>query len=228
MTARSLLRAVWWEAEALLCGAAALLLVLFLLDWLLSRPEPAAQGAAPRRADPASVLGAGAFAFLETPPAGPAPERNPFAPPEAEAPAGRPAQGRPRRAPDRPAEEPAPPAQPLPAAPRPPMPAQTRPGTTQPQPLPAPPARLATRDLRYVFRATNRSGKPVAMIELADPGRPGATRMARTVAVGDTVLGLRIQSFDDETLTLVDAGGRKHSVAFGGTRRVSVDTGTTP
>jgi hypothetical protein len=83
-------------------------------------------------------------------------------------------------------------------------------------------------DLRYAFSTVNRSGRPVALIELQDVARPGTAPVARNVSAGDVVFGLRVQSFSDDALVLVDAGGRRHSVPFGGTRRVAVDAAGHP
>jgi hypothetical protein len=98
-----------------------------------------------------------------------------------------------------------------------------------PAALPAVPApRLGAAEVTYVFSTTNRSGRPVALIEVRDPARPGATALARSVSAGDQVCGLRIHSFTDRALTLLDAAGRRQTVDFGGARRVTVDLGALP
>jgi hypothetical protein len=207
-----------WERVA--CAVAVVLLLVFLADWALRDQSVDSPSGSARIDETPSVLGPGAFAFLQDADPGSAPARNPFLSSAIEAPAARP---------ERP---------PQPAAPKLPVPAPKPPPAVAPRPLPpepaptalaAPPApRLGVCEVKYVFSTTNRSGRPVALIELQDPTRPGAAPLARNVSAGDLAYGLRIQSFTDQALTLVDAAGRRQTVSFGGTRRVSVDLGAAP
>jgi|GEM_PF-1701410 len=214
------------EWELLLCLLAAVLLIWLFGDWLL-RSRGAAPASGSSRLDEApSILGPDAFAFLQEPVPAPAAPRDPFLPSLAGVAPARSAERPARREPPKPpTPEPRPAPVPVPAAPPEPPPA-----TVVPPPAAVSPAgpRLGVCDLRYVFSSVNRSGRPVALVELQDPAHPGGAPVARNVSAGDVVLGLRIQSFSDDALQLVDAAGRKHSVAFGGTRRVAVDTGGRP
>ena len=207
-----------WEQVA--CAATALLLLLFLADWGLGDRLTVVPPGSGRIPEAPSVLGPEAFAFLRDTDSGTAPARNPFLSSAIEAPAARaekpPRSERPKVGP--PAPKPPPPA---PVAP---------PPTPAPEPVRAPVAtpaapRLGLGDLKYVFSSTNRSGRPVALIELQDPARPAAAPLARNVSAGDQIFGLRIQGFTDQVLSLVDAAGRRQTVDFGGTRRVTVDLG---
>ena len=202
------------EWEKVLCGLAAVLLLVFLADWLWRDRVEDLRAGSGRLPEAPSILGPGAFAFLEDRAVPAPPARNPFLSPAVPV------------APTR-VERPPKPTPPAPAAPK----AEPAPRPAPPTPkgppvatLPAVPARrLGTADVKYVFSTTNRSGKPVALIELHDPAAPGATPQARNVGPGDQVFGLTIQSFTDASLWLIDAAGRRRSVAFGGTCRVSVN-----
>ncbi|NLF17675.1 MAG: hypothetical protein GX595_10515, partial [Lentisphaerae bacterium] len=96
----------------------------------------------------------------------------------------------------------------------------TAPAVAVPTPPPVPARRLIACDVRYVFSRVNASGRPVALVEILDPGRPGTAPAVRQVGVDDVVFGMRIQSFTDQSLVLTDASGRRHTVAFGGSSRV--------
>ncbi len=214
------------EWEQLIAAVAAALLLLFLADWALRDRAADTPGGSGRIAETPSVLGPGAFAFLQDADPGSVPTRNPFLSSAIDAPAARPL-----RPPRPPRTDPPKPA----AAPEPTPPP---PATVVAQPTPTEPTRAALAattaprlgpgDVKYVFSTTNRSGRPVALIELRDPARPGATGLARSVSAGDQTCGLRIQGFTDQELTLVDAAGRRQAIRFGGTRRVTVDLGATP
>jgi hypothetical protein len=213
----------------MLCVVAALLTALFLGDWALRSGEVSFPKEVTRIAEPPSILGPQAFAFLEPPPPVSGSGRDPFRAAADEEPTSRPTERPPRQdpppkapAPDAPTRSPAQPVRPDPPAPA----VVPDPAVTVPPPAVAP--RLGVCDVRYVFNSVNRSGRPVALIELRDPGRPGAAPVARNVSAGEAVFGLRVQSFTDEALVLVDAAGRRHSVAFGGSRRVSVEVSGRP
>jgi hypothetical protein len=208
-----------WEQ---VCGAViAVLLLLFLADWALHDRATDSTPGSGRIVESPTVLGPGAFAFLQDAAPGAALARNPFLSSAIETPAARPAKP-PRSVPPKTAPaQPKPPPPPVAPRPAPPEPARAA--------VPAPPTRrLGWCEVKYVFSTTNRSGRPVALIELQDPAQPGAAPLARNVSAGDQACGLRIQSFSDEALILVDAAGRRQSVSFGGTRRVTADFGPTP
>lgn len=225
---KSMPRFLQREWELLLCVLAAVVLVCYLGSWLLGGrvEEPAAGGS--RLTEAPSILGPGAFAFLQDAAPAPVSARDPFAP-SATGPAAPRASERPSRRdpPKAPAPAPPPPA-PTPAAVPEPAPAAPVPTAPQAPSAVAATPRLGVCDLRYAFSSVNRSGRPVALLELQDPARPGSAPVARSVSAGDVVFGLRVQSFTDEALILVDAAGRRHSVAFGGVRRVAVEAGGQP
>jgi hypothetical protein len=209
------------EWEQVTCAVAALLLLILLASWATRERAVARPPGAGRITESPAVIGPHAFAFLQDPETRPAMTRNPFLCSAFET-----QEPRQEKAVPPPPPKPAPPAptpvQPAPVAP-PPAPVVT------PAPAPAAPApRLSVYELKYAFSTTNRSGRLVALIELRDPARPNAAPLARNVSAGDQVCGLRIQGFTDQTLTLVDASGRRQSVSFGGTRRVAVNMGTAP
>jgi len=208
-----------WELVA--CAVAAFLLAVFLLDWAVSRHGEDSRAGSGRIAEPPSVWGPGAFAFLEGTEAGPLPERNPFLSNALARPTARPERAVRREAPK------PPPQAPVVAAPVPKPAPSEPPPAAPPVPLSAGP-RLGQCDLAYVFSTVNRSGRPVALVEFRDPSKPGAAPLARNVSAGDVVYGVRVQSFTDQSLILTDAVGRRQSVAFGASRRVAVDLGTAP
>lgn len=213
------------EWEQVIAAVAAALVLLFLADWALRHRAADAPGGSGRLAETPSVLGPGAFAFLQDADPGSAPTRNPFLSSAIAAPVARPV-----RPPRPPRTDPPKVAVPEPTPPPPavavPQPTPTEPARATLAATPAP--RLGPGDVKYVFSTTNRSGRPVALLELQDPARPGATGLARSVSAGDQTCGLRIQGFTDQELTLVDAAGRRQTIRFGGTRRVTVDLGAAP
>lgn len=218
---RHLSRHLRREWEWVVCGVATVLLLVFLADWALSGERDSTRTGSGRIVDPSPVLGPRAFAFLQGGDAGPAPTRNPFHPQPLETPVTQPERSV-RRALPKPPPEPA-------VAPPPVAEPAAEPGAVA-SPPPAAPARprLAAGDVRYVFSTVNRSGRPIALIEIHDPANPGAAPLARNVGAGDMVYGLRVQSFTDQALILTDAAGRRQSVGFGSTRRVAMDTGAGP
>ena len=208
-----------WEKTA--CLAAALLLALVVLDWVVADDGEIRHGAGVPPPMYVSRFGPDAFAFLRDPVLPRPIARNPFHFSGAPKPRRRPPRRRPA---PKPVPKPPPAPKPVPKpAPNPaPKPVQPQP----PAPRIVPRYRLGRCDLKFVYNTVNRSGKPVALIELADPSRPGRTPLAKTVGIGDRIYGLRILDVSDTALTLVDAGGKRQRIAFGRSRRVTIRLAT--
>ena len=91
-----------------------------------------------------------------------------------------------------------------------------------PKPVePKPPATVkrrvyGVRLVTYLFSAQGALGKPVATIQLRNPAT-GRTAAPAMVPVGGTVDGIRVISFNEGALTLMDASGRRHRIRFGET-----------
>jgi hypothetical protein len=212
------------EGEQVVCALAAALLLLFLASWGVRDQTTAVEPGSSRITESPSVFGPGAFAFLQDADLGAAPARNPFLASSFATPVTRPEKPvrvEPPKVAPPPEPQPQPPVAPAPEPKPPPEP--VRPAAAA---LPA--RRLGACDVKYVFSSTNRSGRLVALIELRDPARPAAEPLARNVSVGEQTCGLRIQSCTDQALTLVDAAGRRQSISFGGTRRVTAEVLTAP
>jgi outer membrane biosynthesis protein TonB len=200
------------EWEKSLLALLGILLLAFLAFWAfglgLGNNETTPKGAA-RTYD--SQLSKGAFAFLQDVVLPEELPRNPFAF-QTELPQPR----KPRVKQPEPKPEPRPKPRPKP---KPPEPVVTQP-EPQPEPAPRPPQRPAygERVITYVYNTTNQAGKPVAFVQIGNP----ATRRARphSLAVGDQVDGIRIHSFTDKALYVIDAAGRKQTIPFGEQRRI--------
>jgi hypothetical protein len=94
----------------------------------------------------------------------------------------------------------------------------------EPEPIPEPTTvkRLVygTRVLTYLYNSRDAAGKPVVTVQLADP----ATRQVgipAVIPIGGAIQGIRVASFDERNLVVLDARGRKHIVPFGKSRTMS-------
>ena len=91
-----------------------------------------------------------------------------------------------------------------------------------PEPVaPEPPATVkrrvyGVRLVTYLFSAQGALGKPVATIQLRNPAN-GKTAAPAMVPVGGRIDGIRVISFNETALTIMDASGRRHRVPFGET-----------
>lgn len=210
-----------WEKVA--CGAAAMALSVFLLTWGLAGQRSLEPPRAGKLPPPDVAVNEAAFAYLAPRSTQEELSRNPFRFEFQTRPA------RPKRVPGPPAADPAPEPEPAPR----PEPVQEdgddsvetaeRPAGAGDRQQPARPrVRLVAGHVKFVFYNINQSGKPVALIELRNPARPGATPLARSLSVGDTLLGVRILNVSERMLTVADATGRRHRVALGDEQRLAI------
>ncbi len=96
-----------------------------------------------------------------------------------------------------------------------------------PAPTPAPVAPKVTyqkvygvRFITYLYNTRGASGRPVAAIQLADPVT-NQTAPPAMLPIGGAADGIRIVSFDEQNLIVLDARGKRHQIAFGKSARVS-------
>jgi hypothetical protein len=76
------------------------------------------------------------------------------------------------------------------------------------------------RQIAYLYNARSDSGRPLAAIQIYDPVT-NRTAPPAMLPIGGTVEGIRILSFDEEKLVVLDARGRRYQIAFGKSARVS-------
>lgn len=76
------------------------------------------------------------------------------------------------------------------------------------------------RFVTYLYNTRGASGRPVAAIQLTDPVT-NQTAPPAMLPIGGSADGIRIVSFDEQNLVVLDARGRKHQIAFGKSVRVS-------
>jgi hypothetical protein len=99
-----------------------------------------------------------------------------------------------------------------------------RPTVRPPKPKPVvkrapPPPKYRYEVVKYLFLNPNQSGKQVAIAQFIDP----VTKLPRmeSLSAGDKIHGMRVHSFTEQALNLIDARGRKHSIPFGEGRKVA-------
>jgi outer membrane biosynthesis protein TonB len=207
------LKAEW---EIAFCVVAALVLVLSLLvGWLrlsATPPERASRKQAPREE---SLLAKNAYAFLTPLPAVDKELPSPF---DFEGQTRAPKVVAPSKSNPNPKPKPKPKPEPVPEV--------AKPEPKAPEPAaPEPPKTVkrlvyGVRFMTYLYSSRNASGKPVATVQLANP----VTRqrdLPATVPIGGAILGIRILSFNEQTLTVQDARGKRHRIPFGKGVRLS-------
>ena len=82
-----------------------------------------------------------------------------------------------------------------------------------------PPPKYRFEQVKYLFLNPNQSGKQVAIAQFIDP----VTKLPRmeSLSAGDKIHGIRVHSFTEQALNLIDARGRKHRIPFGEGARVA-------
>jgi len=201
-----------WEMSLACLALAAMLLSLFV-GWQRLRPEEpdrAGRKQAPRQG---SLLAPDAIAFLVR-----------QSEPDLELPSpfvfeGQTKAPRVSVAPPRPRPTPAPQPKPTPPPPRPQPP---EPPPPEPEPPPAATRQLVygVRQIAYLYNARSETGRPLAAIQVHDPAT-NRTAPPAMLPIGAATEGIRIVSFDEEKLVVLDARGRRHQIGFGKFARVS-------
>lgn len=200
-----------WEMS-LCCLALAAMLLALLIGWGRLRPEEQERVGRKQASRQASLLAPDAIAFLNRQPG---PGEEPPSPFVFEGQTKAPKTS----SPPRPRPTPAPP--PVAAPPR--NPPRTAPPEPEPQPEPAPAVRqmaYGVRQIAYLYNARSDSGRPLAAIQVHDPAT-NRTAQPAMLPIGYMFEGIRIVSFDEEKLVVLDARGRRHQIPFGKFAQVS-------
>lgn len=76
------------------------------------------------------------------------------------------------------------------------------------------------RYVTYLYNTPGASGRPMAAIQLHDPAT-NQTAAPAMLPIGGVADGIRIVSFDEQNLIVLDARGKRHQIAFGKSARVT-------
>jgi len=95
----------------------------------------------------------------------------------------------------------------------------------EPAPAPVEPTVIrqrvyGVRYITYLYNTPAASGRPMAAVQLADPAT-NQTAAPAMLPIGGMADGIRIVSFDEQNLVVLDARGKRHRIAFGKSARVS-------
>ncbi|MCK5803852.1 MAG: hypothetical protein KAI66_13510 [Lentisphaeria bacterium] len=103
-----------------------------------------------------------------------------------------------------------------------PKPKLVKPRPPKPKPIVKkvpPPPKYRYAEVKYLFLNPNQSGKQVAIAQFIDP----VTKQPRmeSLSAGDKIHGIRVHSFTEQALNLIDARGRKHRILYGEAGKVA-------